>query len=284
MIGRPPLLAGAVQLNVTWPSPAVATGLLGTPGARTTVTGTKLVVVVLLPSWPEALLPQHRMRPSVTAAHACELPVATSVAPVIPAAVVGELRSALVPSPSSPEVLLPQHLTAPDPVAAHPNLAPESMALTSAKVIDRAPKRSVLVPSPSWPRKFAPQQRTAGDDVLFWVQVWDWPSAKLREVTKGVRDAWTVTGVVLVAGVLAPIPSWPPELAPQQEIAFVNALMDAQVCHCPAPSATTPDVPDTVTGRDDPVVVPLPSCPNKLLPQHRTAPAETAQVWVPPTV
>src|SRR6478609_3012357 len=48
----------------------------------------------------------------------------------------------------------------------------------------------------------------------------------------------------------------------------------------PALMAVAPLTPVTVTRTDEPVVVPLPSCPRWLRPQHLTAPPATnAHVW-----
>jgi hypothetical protein len=55
------------------------------------------------------------------------------------------------------------------------------------------------------------------------------------------------------------------------------------VCRHPALTATAPAIPTTCTGTADVVVVPSPSCPKSLSPQHRIVPLlNTAHVWAPP--
>jgi hypothetical protein len=48
--------------------------------------------------------------------------------------------------------------------------------------------------------------------------------------------------------------------------------MSAHVWVPPALTATTPESPDTATGIDESVVVPLPTWPYEFRPQHRTEP------------
>ena len=55
------------------------------------------------------------------------------------------------------------------------------------------------------------------------------------------------------------------------------------MCRHPALTSTAPAIPVTCTGVVEVMVVPLPSCPNWLSPQHRTVPSpSTAHVWAPP--
>ncbi len=60
--------------------------------------------------------------------------------------------------------------------------------------------------------------------------------------------------------------------------------MTAHVWETPAVRLMTPEVSDgTSTGVELFTIVPLPSCPKELLPQHFTPPAlVNAQVWAPP--
>src|SRR5450830_575015 len=88
------------------------------------------------------------------------------------------------------------------------------------------------------------------------------------------------TGVRRV--VVVPSPSCPLVLEPQH---FTPPpLVSAQVWLVPAATAVTPlDRPLTATGARRCVVVPSPSCPKLLLPQHHTPPPlVSAQVWEPP--
>ena len=83
----------------------------------------------------------------------------------------------------------------------------------------------------------------------------------------------TVTGVEL--SVVEPSPSCPYALFPQHLPWRVLFETKAQLWG-PAPTATevAVEIPDTVTGVVLFVVVPLPSCPILLLPQHFTIPAD----------
>jgi hypothetical protein len=73
----------------------------------------RLVAVLLLPSWPLLLKPQH-CTPPLTTAQVWREPAATAVAP-LPAAIAwtGEGRWTVLLSPSWPSLPLPQHCTPP---------------------------------------------------------------------------------------------------------------------------------------------------------------------------
>src|SRR5207237_1185347 len=90
----------------------------------------------------------------------------------------------------------------------------------------------------------------------------------------------TSTGVW--RSVVVPSPSWPQSLLPQH--LTPPALVRAQVWSPPAAIAATPLAsPETSTGVWRLVVVPSPSSPYSLSPQHLTRPALViAQVWPPP--
>ncbi len=61
------------------------------------------------------------------------------------------------------------------------------------------------------------------------------------------------------------------------------SAVSAQVCVAAATIAVTDSNPLTVTGVVEPVKVPSPSSPSRLVPQHCTAPdSSSAQVWAPP--
>ena len=81
-----------------------------------------------------------------------------------------------------------------------------------------------------------------------------------------------------------PLPSAPRSLFPQHFI--LVAIVLAQVCQTPAAISTTPLVnPTTSCGETTGLmlVVPFPSWPKKLPPQHLTPPIEvSAQAWSEP--
>ena len=81
-----------------------------------TATGTKLSVVLLLPSCPLKLLPQQLTAPVFNNAHVWKTPavIETAVAPPINGfTATGTELVTVVPLPSRPERLWPQQLTAP---------------------------------------------------------------------------------------------------------------------------------------------------------------------------
>jgi len=70
------------------------------------------------------------------------------------------------------------------------------------------------------------------------------------------------------------------------EVAFIRqhcagpSLRTAQVCAVPAPTENASEMPETVSGTELPVVVPLPSSPSPLFPQHLIDPSlNNAQLW-----
>ena len=94
----------------------------------------------------------------------------------------------------------------------------------------------------------------------------------------------TILGVD--APVTLPVPSWPAELFPQHSaVPFANA---AHVCALPAATVKAPvrrPSPETAKGRAVFAVVPRPSSPSKLRPQHWTVPLFiTAHEWEFPVV
>ncbi|KRC30598.1 hypothetical protein ASE28_14285 [Acidovorax sp. Root219] len=131
---------------------------------------------------------------------------------------------------------------------------------------------SVVLPSPSWPYALRPQHCTAPAVVS--AQVW-LPSAAMA-ATPPAKPV-TVWGVVL--SVVLPSPSWPKLLSPQHCTA--PAVVSAQLWFSPAAMAATPLArPVTGWGVLLSVVLPSPSWPSLLRPQHCTAPAlVSAQLW-----
>ena len=78
-----------------------------------------------------------------------------------------------------------------------------------------------------------------------------------------------------------PRPSWPEELAPQQEAA--PALVSPQVWKRSAVRTLKLKPPETGTGVESLVVEPVPSWPELFEPQQYAAPALVSpQVWTPP--
>src|SRR3990172_8409821 len=70
-----------------------------------------------------------------------------------------------------------------------------------------------------------------------------------------------------------------PSIWPQQR---TRPPVTAQVSLPPVLMAITPDRPCTSTGVELSSVVPLPSCPYWLSPQHQAPPPARAQLWPPP--
>src|SRR2546422_7672125 len=96
-----------------------------------------------------------------------------------------------------------------------------------------------------------------------------------------------VLGVgVIVPGVAEPLvlpfPSWPKPLSAPTAPQHFTELPEgsAQLCrHHPPVTAMAPVSSPTLTGVIELVVVPLPSCPSRFRPQHRTVPSpRSAQV------
>src|SRR5205823_610845 len=85
-----------------------------------TSTGTLLSTVLLLPSCPAWLLPQHLTPPAVVRAHVWLPPALMALMPLLkPLTSTGTLLPTVLPLPSWPEGLYPQHLTPPAAVKAH---------------------------------------------------------------------------------------------------------------------------------------------------------------------
>src|SRR5262249_42867022 len=145
----------------------------------------------------------------------------------------------------------------------------------SAPITSTGVRRSVVVPSPSWPNSLSPQHLTVL--ALVSAHVWKLPAA--IAATPLPRPT-TATGIE--RSVLVPSPSWPYELSPQHLTA--PAVVSAQLWRSPVATAATPlPSPTTATGIKWSVLVPAPSSPDSLSPQHLTAPAlVSAQVWMSP--
>ena len=216
------------------------------------------------------VLPQHETAPVVEIAHVFAEPALMAATPLAGPERTGTLawprRGTLVPI--SPYWFLPQHMAVPVAVSAHACVSPMEIALT---LLDRPTTStgvalSTAVPLPSWPPSLAPQHLTPPPAVTTQVLM---PPAAIA--TTGPPRPTTSTGVRLPA--VVPLPSWPERLRPQQ--LTPPAIVSAQVCQELALIATIVFpalVKSTSTGTRLLVVVPLPSWPASLAPQHFTPP------------
>src|SRR4030095_12245833 len=131
-----------------------------------TLTGVKRGVVVLSPSWPLLLAPQHFTPPPLVRAHACACPAAMATTPLErPDTATGVRRCIAVPSPSWPPVLLPQHFT-PPLTTAHEKESPTVMAVTPLVSPDTCTGSADIVVDtfPNWPPLLSPQHFTLPPD------------------------------------------------------------------------------------------------------------------------
>src|SRR5947208_1469393 len=110
---------------------------------------------------------------------------------------------------------------------------------------------SAVVPLPSRPSLFWPQH--CAEPPWRRVQLCATPDVMAVAVVIPVTVA---EGVVAIAPLVVPLPSWPKLLSPQQRT--VPSWRSAQVCSAPAATAAGM-IPLTVTGVEELVVVPLPS-------------------------
>ena len=214
-------------------------------------------------------------------------PTAMAATPLVsPVTSTGLLRCVVVPSPTSPVLFQPQHLAPPVVVRAQVWWPPETTAATPPV----SPATSVgvvqttlpqLCPSPNWPFSFFPQHVTAPNMVR--AQVWYCPAER---ATTSLPSPTTAAGMARNASWVPPVPSpsWPHWFRPQHWTP--PDIVSAQVCSPPAAMAVTPPVSATTsTGLVRSVVVPSPSWPYELSPQHWTPPAvvNTQVCWSPPS-
>ena len=87
------VVEGVVRTSDGMALPGVAVTLDGPAGERRVTTPPS-------PSWPLPLSPQQRTVPSVSRAHVCAKPAASSATPASPGTVTGAVRRTSVPSPS----------------------------------------------------------------------------------------------------------------------------------------------------------------------------------------
>ncbi len=290
-----------------WAAPeATATPVRGAPPVQPapaplahTSTGVRRVMFVPSPSWPTEFAPQH-LRPPAETAQVWPFPPEAAATPLrrlpphgtdapVAHTSTGVVRVMFIPSPSWPLPPRPQHSRPPDLMAqvwfakveAAIALTPLVRPTTSTGV-----RRGVMiVPSPSSPWELTPQHMRPP---TLMAQVCSAPAE--TAATPLVRPV-TFTGVVRPA--VVPSPSWPWELSPQHLRA--PPVVMAQVWEAPAATATTPvrgeppvqpapaPLAHTSTGVVRPTVVPSPSWPESLNPQHlRPPPVVMAQAWPPP--
>src|SRR5437879_1477008 len=129
---------------------------------------------------------------------------------------------------------------------------------TASVVLALAPERSVavIVVVPGLTPVASPVASIVATALLLLVHV-----APVPVIVTGVEEL-----------VVVPLPNCPKSFWPQH--CAVPSLKSAQVwCHHPPVTATTPVMPTTRTGGDEPVLVPSPSCPSAFRPQHRTVPS-----------
>src|SRR4051794_21057565 len=141
-------------------------------------------------------------------------------------------------------------------------------------------RRSRRVPSPSWPDPFRPQQLAAPSVVI--PQVCD--QEALRPVHAPDVAAGAATGTGCGWTRWSAFPSCPSSLAPQHQAE--PSVRTPQLCRPPTVTlAQVLSVP-TRTGRPATLgVLPIPSCPWSLSPQHHSEPSvRVAQVWNQPVL
>ena len=209
-------------------------------------------------------------------AQECVSPAESVAAALRPDTVTGAALLTALPSPSWPLEFEPQHCTAPSSRRAQVCVPDASSRAGPARPTTATGfHASVVLPSPSWPSPFQPQHQTSPDAVT--AQVCASPAATpTTDVSAVPLASATVTGTE--AASVVPTPSWPFTFQPQQRT--MPAASSAHVWSLPALSAVTPLAsPTTATLVLMVVFVPLPSCPEAFVPQHRTAPeAESAHV------
>ena len=131
---------------------------------------------------------------------------------------------------------------------------------------------------PSWPYSSQPQHHRVPPARV--AQVWPPQAATLVQPL--------AAGVVTCCGrswlVWLPMPSWPTPLSPQHH--RVPSVRVAQVWSPPAVTLAQPrGRGGDLLGQVLVVVVPMPSWPSSLSPQHHRVPSvRVAQVWSPPAV
>jgi hypothetical protein len=125
------------------------------------VTGTELLVVVPLPSWPEPFAPHVDAVPFSSIEMTWANPASIDETVIPPVTATGVVRCVLVPSPSWPVSLSPQQY-ATKPVVPHVNAPPGLIELNvMPPETDTGTPLAVVDPFPSSPFPFHPQQYAA---------------------------------------------------------------------------------------------------------------------------
>ena len=184
----------------------------------------------------------------------------------------GTSRLVVVPSPSWPAKLLPQQATDPSVLRAQEWLPPAATCFTPTRLPPR-PSTTVLgaatfsvVLLPTWPFVSRPQHCTEPEVVTAQV-------CASREERDTDAKFGTATGTELLV-VDVPTPSSPSALSPQQNVPWLvivhvddrlQLIVETPVNAWPCPSVTS-------TGVALALVVPSPSSPYVLLPQHFAPP------------
>src|SRR5262249_25397633 len=225
-----------------------------------------------LPSWPLTLLPHASAWPSLASASVWKQPIRAEVT-VTPGGswtLTGTALLVLVPSPSSPPSLAPHARRT--PAVAGPRTiampvkvvgpAPMATPVTPARSFTRTGEsRSVAVPSPSSATLLAPRLSTWPG--LVSAKLWAMPP--VIAVTVVPVGSLTWTGLLMLLGRKAPVPSCPSTLSPQAS--SLPVLVSARTWP-PPPNRLRTVVPDgsaALTGVLLSLLVePLPSSPNPL--------------------
>ena len=137
-----------------------------------------------------------------------------------------------------------------------------------------AVKLSSWPPLPIWPCQLSPQHITVLPTMI--AQVWYAPA----DIDIASPESPRVAETGLFLFLVVPSPSCP-LLFPPQHFTVLSSRI-AHVCDEPAEidSAVLPGPRFTLTPVSLSMVVPSPSCPNSLSPQHLTVPSSSmVQVW-----
>ena len=185
---------------------------------------------------------------------------------------VGNNRLVVVPSPICPETLPPVQNTVPFTRTTQLWL-PAARATASVVSMPRGEvcTETVLLLIPSWPPLLLPQHSTLPSNTRAQVL-----RAAVARATTPVRNVGVavlnrgVRGATLSFVVRSP--SWPNWLSPQH--CMLPPLRNTQVCRAPVATATASTSAGTPVGTSrGEVVVPSPTCPLSLRPQHCTVPS-----------
>src|SRR5207249_11318674 len=117
--------------------PAIATKL--SLDGFTTSVGSVCDTVLLIPSWPKRLPPQHHAVPSARRAQLCVFPPAMATTLSKPT-IVGRVWVARVPSPSRPLPLKPQQNGTPTATRAHVWNSPTAMEMALVRPLTAVPE------------------------------------------------------------------------------------------------------------------------------------------------